>query len=93
MLDLVVHLVRAPHLSRDRVVVSLRSDETDRRVRIAVPGRVRITEPEVGARMARLVDAAVAHARATGRPLDPDLDTLLERAAADVAEHRARAGR
>lgn len=92
MLNLVVHLGRAPHLSTDRVVVSLRADSADDdAARVAVPGRVRVTEPEIAARLARLVDAAVAHARATGRHLEIDLDAFLERATADVAGCRSRA--
>lgn len=66
MLGLVVHLVRVPHLSSDRVVVSLCAEAADDVVLVAVPGRMRIAEPEVAARLARLIDGAVAHARATG---------------------------
>lgn len=92
MLGLVVHLVRVPHLSTDRVVVSLRADSgAEDVVRVAVPGRVRVTEAEVAARLARLVDSAVTHARATGRLLDIDLDAFLRRATADVAGSRRRA--
>jgi hypothetical protein len=85
----VVHLVRVPHLTDDRVVVSLR-DSDHGSARIATPGRIRVTGLEVASRLARLVEAAVAHAQATGRPTEIDLDSLLARAEADVARCRSR---
>ena len=60
-------------------------------VRVAIPGRVRVTEAEVAARLARLVDSAVTHARATGRLLEIDLDAFLRRATADLAGSRPQA--
>jgi hypothetical protein len=89
ILGCVVHLVRVPHLTGDRVVVSLRSDGDHPTVRIAAPGRIRVTDTEVASRLARLVEAVVAHAHAAGRPVEIDLDSLLARAESDVARRRS----
>ncbi|GAA4890145.1 hypothetical protein GCM10023203_49420 [Actinomycetospora straminea] len=61
-------------------------------MRLAVPGRVRVVETEVADRVARLLEAAVAHARAhargAGLPAEIDLDRLVTRAEADVTGRR-----
>ena len=92
MLGLVVHLVCVPHLSTDRVVVSLRADGgAEDVVRVAVPGRVRVTEAEVAARLARVRKASrsISSSRPVARAWVTALST--RRATADVAGHCPRA--
>lgn len=85
-----VDLVRSEHPDARLVAVSLRRGPDDVGVRLAVPGRVRVVETEVADRVARLLDAAVAHARARGAglPAELDLDRLVTRAEADVTGRR-----
>jgi hypothetical protein len=86
----VVQLRRSEHTGADLVAVSLRLDPGDDRSLIVAPGRVRVVDHEVADRLARLVDGAVAHARAAGRVVQLDLDSLADRAVADVAARRSR---
>ncbi|WP_345411671.1 hypothetical protein [Actinomycetospora chlora] len=85
-----VQLRRSEHTGADLVAVSLRLDPGDERSAVVAPGRVRVVDHEVADRLARLVDGAVAHARAAGRTVPLDLDRLADRAAADVAARRSR---
>lgn len=83
-----VDLVRSEHPHARLVAVSLRRGPDDVGVRLTVPGRVRVVETEVADRVARLLDAAVAHARGAGLPAEIDLDRLVTRAEADVTGRR-----
>ncbi|MDD7965331.1 hypothetical protein [Actinomycetospora lemnae] len=83
-----VDLVRSEHPDARLVAVSLRRGPDDVGVRLTVPGRVRVVETEVADRVARLLDAAVAHARGAGLPAEIDLDRLVTRAEADVTGRR-----